>query len=180
MLLNIYKNSQTEKDLMKALEDESVAHAKYQIYSRIAGDEGLQDVSDYFGNAANDELGHAEMWMKELGLVGDTKQNLETAINGEVADQPAYRKAASDAAKEGYDDLSKRYLLTADVENRHEKGYRDYLEKLNANNQENPNVATAFRCINCGYETRGLYPPEICPLCGYPKRYFRRYYINLL
>ncbi len=42
--------------------------------------------ADEYDRIAGEELGHAEMWLRELGGISDTQNNLKQTIRGEMAD----------------------------------------------------------------------------------------------
>ena len=81
-----YANTQTERDPHDAFMDEAAAHVKYKLFSRQAAEEGLGEIADEYDRIAGEELGHAEMWLRELGGISDTQNNLKQTIRGEMAD----------------------------------------------------------------------------------------------
>ncbi|MDD4125959.1 MAG: hypothetical protein PHW77_09595 [Eubacteriales bacterium] len=170
--MNRYENTQTDNNLKRIFEDESAAHTRYMLYSRAAEEEGLSDAADFFGRTAEEKLGQAGIWLGEMNMLGNTQQNLRYAIDTEAANQETLRRAASDAANEGFDDISEKFLLNMNVSKGHESNGRKYLDSIE--NPRNETVEAVYRCNNCGYEHRGFRAPDYCPLCGYTRRYFRR------
>jgi desulfoferrodoxin-like iron-binding protein len=78
-------------NLMKSFAGESQARNKYEYFAKVAQKEGYRDIVEHFQRAANNEKQHAKM---ELALAnrmtsgtdnsfGDTKANLQAAIDGE-------------------------------------------------------------------------------------------------
>ena len=60
------------------------------------------------------------MWLRYLGQVGSTEQNLRLASEGEASDRDnMYPEMARVAKDEGFDELAEKFALTADVEARH-------------------------------------------------------------
>ena len=80
---NKYKGTQTEKNLLAAFQGESEARNKYTYFASKAKKEGYEQIAELFLKTADNEKEHAKMWFKELGLLGDTKENLKAAADGE-------------------------------------------------------------------------------------------------
>ncbi|MBQ7646128.1 MAG: rubrerythrin family protein [Clostridia bacterium] len=170
---NDYNGTATYDELWNVLGDEAIGHAKYTLYGRQAEKEGRFDAARLFYRLANDELGHAEMWMNELGMTGDTASNVENAITDEVNDyENNYPYAADKAEKEGFDTLSEKFLMTADVEKRHGAELRRLNEEMKSGMNGRSLVPKKRRCLNCGYTAVSEELPENgCPLCGYSGGY---------
>lgn len=82
-MANKYKGTKTEKNLMEAFAGESQARNKYTYFASTAKKEGYEQISAIFLETANNEKEHAKLWFKELGLLGDTAENLGSAADGE-------------------------------------------------------------------------------------------------
>ncbi len=173
-----YNNTLTQGNLEEAFRGEAEGVTKYLLYSREALSQGREDISSAFAEVAGDELGHAGVWLGELGEMVDTKQNLESAAKAESRAQALYRKAASDAEDEGFDELSGKFLMAADVEKEHEEAFNRLLRDFDVTPEENDSGDMAvFKCQNCGYQRRFRrrdMRSEFCPLCGFPLIYLRR------
>ena len=172
---NTYNGTKTGQNLMTAFNEESKAYTKYKIYGLEAGDEGLPVIRRLFDQNAENEREHAEVWLRYLGQVGSTEQNLRIASGGEANDMDnMYPEMARVAKDEGYDELAEKFMLTAEVEARHRREFEEALEGLSTGDYYKGNANTRWQCLNCGLETRGNMPPERCPLCSYPRSYFIR------
>ena len=126
-----YANTQTERDLHDAFLDEAAAHVKYKLFSQKAADEGLREIADAYDRIAGEELGHAEMWLREMGGVSDTRNNLKQSISGEMADyKTSYPNFAHNARSEGFDELADRFSMTGAVEEGHAQLFGDMLDRL--------------------------------------------------
>lgn len=77
------KGSKTEQNLMTAFAGESQARNKYTYFASVAKKEGYEQMSALFLKTADNEKEHAKMWFKELAGIGDTKENLAVAAEGE-------------------------------------------------------------------------------------------------
>ena len=83
MATNKYTGTQTEKNLQEAFAGESQARNKYTFFASVAKKEGYEQMSALFLKTADNEKEHAKMWFKELAGIGDTKENLAAAAEGE-------------------------------------------------------------------------------------------------
>ena len=83
------KGSKTEKNLMTAFTGEVGAHAKYLYFSEKAKKEGFEQIAEIFKYTSFNELEHAKLWFKELGLLNDTLENLKVASSGEIFEETA-------------------------------------------------------------------------------------------
>lgn len=170
-----YANTQTERDLHDAFLDEAAAHVKYKLFSQKAADEGLREIADAYDRIAGEELGHAEMWLREMGGVSDTRNNLKQSISGEMADyKTSYPNFAHNARSEGFDELADRFSMTGAVEEGHAQLFGDMLDRLESGGYESAREGIDWRCRNCGHVTTQHQMPGYCPLCGYDRRYMRR------
>lgn len=78
-----YAGTKTEKNLEAAFAGESQARNKYTYFASVAKKEGYEQISSLFLKTADNEKEHAKMWFKELAGIGDTKENLAAAADGE-------------------------------------------------------------------------------------------------
>ena len=78
-----YAGTKTEKNLETAFAGESQARNKYTYFASVAKKEGYEQISALFLKTADNEKEHAKMWFKELNGIGDTKENLSAAADGE-------------------------------------------------------------------------------------------------
>src|SRR5579884_1255631 len=110
------KGSKTHQNLKEAFAGESMANRRYLFFARQAGNEGLTDVKELFEDTAQAETGHAFGHLEFLlqagdpatdEPIGDTRQNLASAVAGETyeftAMYPGFAKTARD---EGYDEIA--------------------------------------------------------------------------
>jgi len=169
-------------NLMKAFAGESMARNKYEYFAKIAQKEGLRDIAEHFQRAANNEKRHAKIELEFHNEIlngekfGDTKENLKIARDGEHYENttmyPDFAKIAKD---EGYDKISKKLSLIADVEIEHEKMYKELLERLENDKEfESDNEEEEWICEVCGHIHRGKKPLKVCPVCDHPQEYQSR------
>jgi len=167
--------TKTEKNLYDAATGESKASTKYKIFSGVANEEGYQVIGDVFDTISGQEREHAEVWLRYLGEIGDTKTNLEYAVAGEEYEStnmyPAFAKTAKE---EGFDEISNKFRMVGEIEGTHNNIYSDYLNQMETGTLFTGSADTVWVCTNCGYRHQGRTAPERCPVCSYPQGYFAR------
>ena len=80
---------------------------------------------------AENEKAHAKLWFKELGELGGTERNLDTAAEGENYEwTDMYAEFAATAEDEGFPELAKKFRLVAEIEKQHEERFRTLLRNI--------------------------------------------------
>ncbi len=182
--------SETLKVLTQAFIGESQARNRYTFYASIAKKEGYMQIYDIFTLTANQEKEHASWLFKMIQdvkgdssklevnaeapfVLGDTKENLKAAIEGEVYERdtmyPDFAKVARD---EGHEEIAKRLELIAVAENHHAERYEKLLKVLEDGSIFKKDEEVAWTCAECGYVHYGKEAPEECPCCKHPKAYY--------
>ena len=173
MATNKYTGTQTEKNLQEAFAGESQARNKYTFFASVAKKEGYEQMSALFLKTANNEKEHAKMWFKELAGIGDTKENLAAAAEGENYEwTDMYEGFAKTAEEEGFTALAKKFRMVAAIEKRHEERYRALLHNIENNEVFARSEIKIWECRNCGHIVVGENAPATCPVCAHPQSYF--------
>ncbi len=161
----------TDKSLEEAFAGESQAHMKYLIFSEVAEREGLDNIARLFKGIAYAEKVHATNHARQLDMIGNTSDNLQSGIEGEdfeVHDMyPAYHAIAHLEEDKGAQQ-SIHYALEA--EKIHSKMYKD-AQKVSKEGKD-IDLDTLYICPVCGYTHEGE-PPEKCPVCGISSERFK-------
>ena len=170
---NKYAGTQTEKNLMTAFAGESEARNKYTYFASVAKKQGFEQIAALFLKTADNEKEHAKLWFKELGLLGDTAENLLSAAEGENYEwTDMYAGFAETAEAEGFFELAAKFRLVAAVEKHHEERYRALLHNVETAAVFEKSEVKVWECRNCGHIVVGTKAPEICPTCAHPQSYF--------
>ena len=170
---NKYKGTQTEKNLLAAFAGESEARNKYTYFASKAKKDGYEQIAELFLKTADNEKEHAKLWFKELNGIGDTKENLEAAANGENYEwTDMYEGFAKTADEEGFHELAERFRGVAAIEKRHEERYRALLKNVEMQQVFEKSEVKVWECRNCGHIVVGTKAPEVCPVCNHPQSYF--------
>jgi len=161
--------SKTESNLKEAFAGESQANRKYLAFARKAEAEGLKQVARLFRAAAEAETIHAHNHLRELGGVKSTKENLQAAIEGESYEfQHMYPQMIAEARSEAQEGALKSFNFANEVEKIHASLYKNALENLGKNKDNDYHV-----CQVCGYTAEGDAPDE-CPVCKSKKQAFKK------
>lgn len=185
----------TIENLTKAFIGESQARNRYTFYSKIAQNEGLDQISEIFLITADNEREDAK-WLfrlinelKQKGGVkmeeitvesvapttlGNTAENLKAAIAGEHYENTTmYPEFADVAEKEGFPEIAKRLRAIARAEEHHEERYRKLLKEVENNTLFKKEKNVYWVCRKCGYIHEGKEPPVKCPSCDHESNYFQ-------
>jgi len=187
--------NETIKNLVKAFIGESQARNRYSFYASIAKKEGFEQIAEVFLITAENEKEHASTIFKFINqikkktgeelneikvevaaptILGNTAENLKAAIAGENYEHTKmYPEFADVAEKEGYSDIAARLRAIAKAEKHHEERYRKILKEVEAGTVFKKDEDVWWVCRECGYVHYGKEPPERCPSCNHPKRYFQ-------
>ena len=167
------KGSKTEKNLRAAFSGESEARNKYTYFASVAKKEGYQQIAAIFEETANNEKEHAKMWFKELKALGNTKENLLAAAEGENYEwTDMYATFADEAEEEGFIELAQKFRNVAKIEKSHEERYRKLLSNVEMQKVFEKAEETMWECRNCGHLVMGKKAPDVCPVCAHPQSYF--------
>jgi rubrerythrin len=148
----------TEKSLNEAFAGESMAHMKYLIFSEIAEKEGYSNIARLFKAIAYAEQVHAKNHARNLGIIKDTKENLQAGIDGETFEVKEMYPAYDAIAKiQGERDAQRSIYYALEAEKIHVGLYQEAKQAIEAGKD---------------IESRDIY---ICPVCGTPKEKFKKF-----
>jgi len=169
-----FENSKTKENLQKALQGEALAHLKYQFYKGKLANTSKQIEKD-IEEIIHNEKEHGKIWFKLLhnNQVPDDITNLNDAIDGENYEAfSMYLDFAEEADKEGFSDIAKKFREVAAIEAEHAEQFKRVLKKIEKETLFKETEPVEWKCLNCGYIHVGEQPPEECPVCEHPKKYF--------
>jgi rubrerythrin len=177
---------ETQKNLRRAYAGESMARMKYTSFAKQAKKEGYRGIARIFEETAGNERAHAEELQEHMkgtpstklidytvAPLGDTKFNLQEAINGEHWENtemyPSFKKVA---LKENQKKIASVFQEISEVEEEHEKRYRALLKNLKEGKIFKRPRPVRWKCLNCGYVHQGKSAPTKCPSCGKPQSWY--------
>ncbi|MBU0731265.1 rubrerythrin family protein [Patescibacteria group bacterium] len=186
----------TIKNLAKAFIGESQARNRYHYYSKVAKQEGYEQLASIFTETAEQEKEHASQLFKRLQELkkkagdkmdkiddvesfvpvefGDTTENLKAAIEGENWEHTEmYPGFADTADDEGLKEIADQLRAIAKAEEHHEERYQKLLNVLEDGTILKKDKEVAWVCRECGYVHTGTEPPELCPSCLHARAYYQ-------
>lgn len=160
----------TEENVKAALAGESQAHVKYAAFAVKAESENLPNIARAFKANSLAEQVHASNYVKILGALGSTKDNLAAAEGGESYEiAEMYPSFVTTARSEGEKQAETYFNYALAAEKVHAGIYKAAREAVAAGRD------IAFKpihvCPVCGFTMEGD-APDNCPLCGTPKARF--------
>jgi rubrerythrin len=156
-------------DLTKAFTSESMANRIYLDFARKAESEGNKEVAKLFRAAAEAEGIHAHNHLRSIGIVKSTKDNLQTAANGEVNEcKMQYPSMINNADAAGDNWARKSFHYANETERIGANIFQQTFETFGTNKEEDYYV-----CKVCGLIVKDEVP-EKCPVCGSRKKVFKK------
>ena len=142
-------------------------------FEKVVKKTEVKEMSALFLKTADNEKEHAKMWFKELAGIGDTKENLAAAAEGENYEwTDMYEGFAKTAEEEGFPELAAKFRAVGEIEKHHEERYRALLKNIETAQVFEKSEVKVWECRNCGHVVVGTKAPEICPVCNHPQSYF--------
>lgn len=180
------KNTETEKNLLKAFAGESQARNRYTYFAGVARKEGYVQIADIFEETATQEKEHAKRFFKFLeggtpeitvsypaGVIGNTAENLKASAGGEHEEwSDLYPVFAATARKEGFEAVAMVFEKISIAEKQHEKRFLGFLKNVEEGTVFKKNEKTVWRCRNCGFVHEGTDALQACPACAHPQAHF--------
>ncbi len=186
-----FNESNTKTNLMRAFAGESQAINRYTFAAEIAKKQGLYVIEAVFNLTANQELAHANVFMKHLSefngenieadgtypveVTNSVVELLENANHNENEEyEKVYKEFEKEAEREGYMAVANSFKEIAEIENEHAKRFKLFADLLKQNKLFVSDVEGEWMCLNCGHIYKGTNVPEACPVCYHEKGYFVR------
>lgn len=161
----------TQENLQAAFAGESQANRKYLAFAAKAAAEGYPQIAKLFRAVAAAETVHALAHLRVMKGVGDTKQNLQAAIEGENYEFQEMYPAFIDVAEAEGDKAALNSFRNANaVEKIHYDLYKQALETLTSG--QDLTSAKIYVCDVCGHTHIGE-APDKCPVCGAGKNKYQ-------
>ncbi|MFX1365213.1 MAG: rubrerythrin family protein [Promethearchaeota archaeon] len=183
------------QNLKEAINGESNAKRKYELYAEKAREENLPEVAHLFEAISAAEAIHIKNHTRALKVltdtdvnienfievnetnlkdqIKDTKANLIDAINGETYEtKKMYKNFIKNSKKEGSEVTELSFSLARKAEKIHAKLFSMYLKLLENNKSfEKLKIFVCQICGNVEFEV----PPSICPICEHSQKFFKEY-----
>ena len=156
---------------------EATGTMMYYALARLAREQGLAEVAEKLIEAANQEANHAGFYAVLSGLYpNDFWTLLHGLQKAEAAAEPRMMKFAERFREAGLNQAAAEIELLAKEETHHGELLQELLDKYQKN--IDTTGKKVYVCGVCGYEYVGDLDAEpedyVCPVCGQPKKVFRR------
>ena len=162
----------TKDNLGAAFAGESQANRSYLFFAGKADKEGHPQIARLFRATAEAETVHARNHLEAMGGIKSTRDNLGVAVEGEHHEfTEMYPDFIEKAKAEGNDKARVSFDYANKVEEIHHGLYQKALKSLEAG--EKLKDEPYFVCQYCGNTVAGE-APEKCPVCGAPRKAFKR------
>ncbi len=169
----VVRKAMTRKFLEEAYAGESQAHTKYLIFGEVAEKEGFPNIARLFRAVAYAEFVHARNHLKALGEVGNTTENLKTAMDGENYEVEEMYPVFNNAAKfQGENEAERTTQYALSAEKIHAELYRVAIKASGGG--KDLELGDVYICPVCGF-TAVDEAPEVCPVCGAKKEIFVKF-----
>lgn len=160
----------TMNNLQEAFAGESQANRKYLAFAKQAESEGFPQIAKLFRAAAEAETVHAHAHLKVMGGIKSTRENLQSAIDGETHEfKSMYPPMIAEAEQAGNAEAVRTFKFANEVEKVHAGLYAKALAEMGKEAEE----FDYFVCSICGH-TVEKEAPEKCMVCGAGSRAFVR------
>jgi len=183
------------QNLKEAINGESNAKRKYELYAKKAREENLPEIAHLFEAISAAEAIHIKNHIRALAVltnadvnvedfvevnennlknhVKDTKANLIDAISGEIYEtKKMYKNFEKNSKKEGSEVAELSFSLAKKAEKIHAELFTKSLKFLENNKTiEKRKIFVCQICGNVEYEA----PPSVCPICKHSQKFFREY-----
>lgn len=153
----------TTDDLNEAFAGESQANQKYRAFAKKAEQEGFANIARLFRTAAEAERIHAEGHLRARNGIASTRENLQSAIDGETYEYTQmYPPMLERAQAEGHR-AKVMFGYAVKAEAVHAELYKRALEAVEQG--RDLTEVRFYLCPICGHIEFGE-PPAACPICG--------------
>lgn len=185
----------TIENLTKAFVGESQARNRYTFYSKVARNEGFEQIAEIFLMTADNEKEHAKWFFNMLQdlksksqenldeikveapaptILGTTAENLKAAIAGEHHENSSlYPEFAQAAQDEGLPEIARRIRSISKAEEHHEERYTKILKQVEAGTVFKKPEKVYWVCRECGFVAFGTEPPLKCPSCDHARGFYQ-------
>lgn len=181
------KNAMTSDFLHSAYGGESMAHMRYLLWGDIARKEGFPNIGKLFDGVSYAERVHATNHFKEIGGntadatvaaggvfgVGNTVENLQGGINGELHEVEQMYPVYLDAAKlQNEPGAQRSFHFALEAEKIHAELFKKAQDAAKAG--KDIELKAVLICPVCGHTILDE-APDKCPVCGVKKEMYIKF-----
>lgn len=179
-----FRESKTYKNLARSYAAECQAKTRYEFIEYGARYNGYKNIADIIDEIVYQEFNHARMFYTFLQdgedeqidnieiCAGfpfrekwDLADNLRLASEDETNEGKLYKEFAKIATEEGYLEIAKLFLDTAEVEAYHKQIFMELHEQFVNQTLYKKDKPVVWICGDCGYMQTSEEAWDECPLC---------------
>ena len=153
----------TIDDLKESFAGESQANQKYRAFAKKAEQEGLPNIARLFRTTGEAERIHAEGHLRAQDGIASTRENLQSAIDGETYECTTMYPPMLERAQAAGHRAKLMFGYAVKAEAVHAELYKRALEAV-AQGKDLQEMRF-YLCPICGHIEFGA-PPAACPTCG--------------
>lgn len=170
------KGTQTEENLKKDIVRILELSNEFMVYSRQARNDGYQQIADIFEENAMKLNELAIVWYKILnGGAADTRENLQSAVDflENSNNENMYERYAKEAREDGLDEIAVIFENAGTIGYNQADKFRELLNNVKNDSVFRKDGEEMWECMVCGYTVTDRKAPQICPVCGARREYFK-------
>lgn len=171
-----FKDSKTFQNLQTAYKAELMSSTKYEIYNDIAVQYGYVEIGSIYEATARNNKEHARIWLRQIneGKLPDLTQALQDSITEETNNaNTMYQEFAQIARDEGFTDIASLFSGVANIDYNHATNFQILLTNVQNNTFFCKTTPSLWVCIQCGNIMSAECAPDICPVCKFPRGFYK-------
>lgn len=162
--------NKTSANLKSAFSGEAQANRQYLFFAKKAEEDGFKQIAKLFRAAAESETIHASNHFKRMEGIKSTAENLHVTLQSENLEyQEIYPEYLKTANQENEESAAWSFEKAGKVEQVHASLFTKAIEA--ADSKKDLATVEYYVCGVCG-NTVEKSAPDICPICGAPKKVF--------
>ncbi len=162
--------AKTMNNLQNSFADESKANRLYLYFAKKAEEEGFAQIARLFRAASESEGIHASNHFKRMDGAKSTSENLTASLSGENSEyQKIYPEYLTTANQEGEESAAWSFEKAGKVEQVHVALFTKAIKAVES--KKDLVTVDYYVCSVCGNTVENS-APDICPICGAPKKAF--------
>ena len=169
--------SKTYANIVKEIESRGKNMAILSIFSDRAREQGYFTVANALDEIVRQESEHCKALYRIMqeGNEVDTLANLIYCAGQLHASAERLKDAfAVTARQEGFEYVANVIEEVAGVDSATEERLKEVMEDLKSGNLYKDSKVVGWQCLKCACSTQGSTAPQICPLCGSQKGFFKK------
>jgi len=173
---NKFEESGTRHSLNEAFIKKCEANTRYELFAKIASEEGFEQIAHIFSETAKNEREQARIILEYMREIKETMDNIRDSADMERSyHNYYYTHYEKIATEEKYPAVAEFFKELAQIDSEHEKRFLKLLKNFNENKIFRKDIIVKWRCKDCGYIVEAHEAPAKCRICRASKGKFEVY-----